>query len=106
MNPFTWAAQSIKSRGTWRTVKVGFSAIADLGYDFRYGTDTAQQKDLEDLAFESENKIHGVHYQPSKIAPLSRLLQTFAYPGRVPSLILVRARAGSCCSRRSVDFAG
>lgn len=60
-----------------RTAQVGFSVIADLNFDRRYGTDTARWTPLEDLAFESENKIHGVRYQASKAAPLSRLLRKF-----------------------------
>lgn len=79
-NPFTWAARSIKRRGLLRTIRVGCSAIADLGFDLRHGTDTARWTNLQDLSFESENKVHGVHYQASKAAPLSRLLNTFEIP--------------------------
>lgn len=80
MNPLTWAANSIKQRGLVRTAKVGLSVIADLGFDLRHGTDTARWKKLQDLALESENKVHGVCYQASKVAPLFQLLKAFDIP--------------------------
>jgi SAM-dependent methyltransferase len=61
-----------------RTAQVAFSVVTDLSFDLRYGTDTARWAQLQDLALESTNKVHGVHYQATKAAPLSRLLRAFA----------------------------
>ena len=80
MNPFTWAVRSVKRRGLLPTVQVGVSAIVDLTFDLRYGTDTARGRSLEDLALESENKVHAVHYQASKAGPLFQLLNSFKIP--------------------------
>jgi SAM-dependent methyltransferase len=77
MNPLAWAVRSVNERGLLRTAQVSFSVIADLGFDMRHGTETLRRTFLQDLALESENKIHGVHYQASKAAPLLRLLREF-----------------------------
>ncbi len=80
MNPFLWAANSVKHRGLMHTLRVGYSALADLCFDFRHGTDTMRWKNLQDLTVDSENKVHGVRYQASKAAPLVQLLNTFEIP--------------------------
>src|SRR5882724_6223120 len=77
MNPLAWAVRSVNDRGLLRTAQVGFSVIADLGFDLRHGTETLRWTFLQDLALESENKIHGVNYQASKAAPLLRVLREF-----------------------------
>jgi SAM-dependent methyltransferase len=80
MNPFVWAVKSIKRRGLLSTVQVGFSSIIDLAFDLKNGTDTLRRKNLQDLSLDSKNKIHGVNYQASKAAPLSRLMKAFEIP--------------------------
>lgn len=79
-NPLTWAARSIRNRGLLNTIRLVYSIVADVGFDLRHGTDTAQRKNLDDLSFESENKANAVHYQASRAAPLARLLSTFEIP--------------------------
>lgn len=76
----TWAFDSVRQRGLVRTAKVAASVIADLTFDWRYGTDTARRVFSDELGAVGENKIHSARYQPTKAGPLRHLLHSLDLP--------------------------
>lgn len=52
----------------------------DFGYDRSSGTSTAEWVDPSEIRTDSLNKVHGVHYQPSKVGPLRKALTALALP--------------------------
>ena len=57
-----------------------FSYVADLVFDFRYGTNTATWVSLKRLNIRSENLSRAVDYQPTQVLPLRRLLSELEVP--------------------------
>ena len=49
-----------------------FSKIGDRGFDLRYGTDTLNLIELEDLDIESPTKLNGMRYEPTRARPMRR----------------------------------
>jgi predicted RNA methylase len=80
MGAIAWALKSVRKRGLLRTAKVATSVIADLSFDWRYGTDTTRWVLKDDLRAVGENKIHSVCYQPTKARPLRNLLNSLDLP--------------------------
>jgi SAM-dependent methyltransferase len=75
-----WATRSIGERGLLMTLSVAISAVADLFFDLRHGTDTARVVGINELDVRSENIAHAVHYQATKAAPLTKLLRRLRLP--------------------------
>jgi 16S rRNA G966 N2-methylase RsmD len=80
MDAFGWAVRSVRERGLLQTMKVATSVVADLSFDWRYGTDTTRWVKVADLGVVGENQIHGVDYQPSKARPLRKLFNSLDLP--------------------------
>lgn len=80
MGAIAWAVNSVRTRGLAQTAKVATSAIADLSFDLKYGTDTTRWVRVDDLGEVGENKIHSVHYQATKARPLRHLLHSLDLP--------------------------
>jgi SAM-dependent methyltransferase len=80
MGAIAWAFNSVRERGLVQTAKVATSVIADLSFDWRYGTDTTRWVLKDDLGAVGENKIHSVRYQPTKARPLRNLLNSLDLP--------------------------
>ena len=57
-----------------------FSKIGDRGFDLRYGTDTLNLIELEDLDIESPTKPNGMRYEPTRARPMRRFLRAMAFP--------------------------
>jgi hypothetical protein len=53
---------ALKKYGLKRTVQISFITIIDNFFDYRYGTDTVQTIELEDLEINSQNKAGGKFY--------------------------------------------
>jgi predicted RNA methylase len=71
---------SLQDRGLLVTLKGLLSKIGDRLFDLRYGTDTAQEVLLTDLAIDSANKGYGVNYMPTHARPLQHLLRDLQLP--------------------------
>ncbi|HKS37428.1 MAG TPA: hypothetical protein VJW76_09580, partial [Verrucomicrobiae bacterium] len=80
MGAFAWALNSVREKGLVQTAKVATSVIADLSFDWRYGTDTTRWVLPDELGAVGENKVHSVRYQPTKARPLRHLLNSFNLP--------------------------
>ena len=76
----TWAATSLRQRGVATTCKIAFSSATDRCFDWRYGTDTYQAVDVEELQARSNNSQHAVHYQATKAGPFKKLLRHLQLP--------------------------
>lgn len=72
--------ESLHERGVLVTIKGILSKIGDRVFDLRYGTNTAQEVLLRDLAIESANKDHGINYMPTHARPLQQLLREVQLP--------------------------
>jgi SAM-dependent methyltransferase len=77
---YDWAKESIRGRGLLTTMSVAFSAVADLTFDWRHGTDTARVVPIGEMNVRSENTAHAVHYQATKAGPLAKLLRRLRFP--------------------------
>jgi SAM-dependent methyltransferase len=77
---FSWAAESVRARGWRRTIKVVASVLADFWFDWRYGTETRRVVDVDSLGTDSANRMHAIHYQPTKARPFRRLLRRLRLP--------------------------
>jgi SAM-dependent methyltransferase len=75
-----WARESIRQRGVWTTIKVAWGAVADVHFDWWYGTDTAQKVNARDLRAGSPNAAHAVCYQPTKAGPFRKMLKRLQLP--------------------------
>lgn len=80
MNPIVWATRSLQRRGLKLTLQICLSVIGDVGFDLMNGTETRRKAELQTLAISSGNKVHGVHYQASKAAPLTAVLTKLKIP--------------------------
>ncbi len=80
MKAFFWAIRSIRRRGLAQTSAIVVSNIADLSFDLYHGTETRAKVPLATLDLQFENAVHGVVYQPSKAAPVLKLLQRLDLP--------------------------
>ena len=63
-----------------RRLSMMLSKIGDRGFDLRYGTDTLNLIELENLDIESPSKPNGMRYEPTRARPMRRLLQAMAFP--------------------------
>jgi SAM-dependent methyltransferase len=70
-----WVHKSVSSRGLISTIKIAISYLIDFGYDLRYGTDTMQWVDLEELMITEDGRKHGNPYKATKARALVRLLK-------------------------------
>ena len=77
---YDWARASINERGLLTTLSVAFSAVVDLTFDWRHGTDTARIVPIGEMNIRSENTAHAVHYQATKARPLAKLLRRLRFP--------------------------
>lgn len=80
MKAVSWAIRSIRRRGVAQTTAIVVSNIVDLSFDLYHGTETRAKVSLAELDLQSENAIHGVIYQPSKAAPVLKLLNQLDLP--------------------------
>lgn len=80
--PIRWAFDSVRQRGLVRTTKVAWSFLADLSFDWEYGTDTVRRVDMEALKIASQNRAHACRYGATKARPLGELLERLALPER------------------------
>ena len=55
-------------------IKLG-SWLAEYWFDMRYQVETLRAVELDDLTIESENKVSGFSYQPTRVLPLRKLFQ-------------------------------
>ncbi len=54
------------------------TAYADWRFDRRFGTETKPILELDQLDIDSENRDHGVHYQPTQTRPFNLLMSTLS----------------------------
>jgi SAM-dependent methyltransferase len=75
-----WAFRSVSKRGLARTGKVAGSAILDLSFDLRYGTETMRWVWVEDLGANSEHDVNAVGYRATKARSLQKLISKLDLP--------------------------
>lgn len=80
MDPFRWAIRSSRKRGLAQTVKVAWSFLADLSFDWKYGTDTIRRVEMNTLEIKSANRCNAQRYGASKEQPFIRLMQRLDLP--------------------------
>jgi predicted RNA methylase len=78
--PLTWAFDRLKSHGLRDTLSSIVRAFVDVGFDIRYGTDTARWVEINTLSVESEHKKDALAYIPTQIAPLRTVLRKLDLP--------------------------
>ena len=80
MNALHWALQSAKDKGIVQTIKIGCNVVMDLGFDWKYGTDTMRWVDRNALETQSDNRSHSAPYRATKVRPLLQLLSRLRLP--------------------------
>lgn len=80
MRPGNWLVQSLRDRGPVLTLKVAVSALADLSFDWKHGTDTMKWVEVDSFETASQNKPRAVCYQATKVRPLAKLLGKLQLP--------------------------
>lgn len=76
----SWALRSFRRRGLRSTVGVAYSSLLDLGFDWRYGTETRSVVLRTDMEPELENRDRAVSYQPTKERPFLHLMHRLPLP--------------------------
>jgi len=78
---------SIKKRGLLKTALlvpqkayVYLSKLGDRLFDLRYGTDTLEIVELDELDIGSENKERGIRYEPTRARPFFSMIAALALP--------------------------
>jgi len=74
-NIATRIINSLKNEGIYATYLKMHAIITDPLFDLRYGFDTGSIVELDRLTIKSENRIYGVHYQPTKVIFLKKFLK-------------------------------
>jgi SAM-dependent methyltransferase len=80
MNALRWAVQSTKEKGIVQTIKITCNVVMDLGFDWKYGTDTMRWVDRNALETQSDNRSHSAPYRATKVRPLLQLLDRLHLP--------------------------
>ncbi len=75
-----WFFDSVGRFGFGQTLVIMWSVIVDMGFDFRYGTETTRRIPKEQIATDSENIIHCVNYGASKSTPFKHLMRRLELP--------------------------
>ena len=83
---------SLAQQGLKRTTQTVASILADHWFDWRYGTDTVQEVQLDELDV-PKPEIGALDYQASRTLYFQRLLQRVAAP---PGSVFVDLGAGKC----------
>lgn len=79
-NPIAWLAQTVKSKGTIRAIKLMWHAAFDATWDFVHGTETLTRIPVQSLHTSSNNKSHATAYGATRARPLRRLLDELDLP--------------------------
>jgi SAM-dependent methyltransferase len=74
-NPLRAAVKCVAREGLFYTIKAIVSAVLDVHFDLRYGTETLRRVELNTLNFESEHKRDATWYQPTQAGPLRDILR-------------------------------
>jgi SAM-dependent methyltransferase len=80
MNPVRWVLRSLQTKGLAQTVKVAWSFLADLSFDWKYGTDTIRRVEMSSLVIYSENKVNACRYGATKTQPFVELIRRLVAP--------------------------
>jgi len=73
-------ADSIRRIGVRRTGAVVVSRIADYLFDLRYGTDTVQTVEVDELDVHGARASQAQRYQPTGSLPFTRLMKLYRFP--------------------------
>ncbi len=77
---FSWAGESIRSRGLGTTLKIALNTIEDSVFDWRFGTETGRAVDSDQLDATLANREHAVRYKATKARPFIALLRHLNLP--------------------------
>ena len=78
--PFSWAWESIRSRGVVTTIKIAIGNLEEACFDWRHGTETNQVVNSDQFESNLENRGHAVRYKATRARPFFALLQYLALP--------------------------
>jgi hypothetical protein len=73
-------ADSIRRIGVRRTGAVAVSRLADYLFDLRYGTDTVQTVEVDELDVNGVRREQAQRYQPTGSLPFGRLMKLYRFP--------------------------
>jgi hypothetical protein len=73
-------ADSIRRIGVRRTGAVVVSRLADYLFDLRYGTDTVQTVEVDELDVNGVRRSQAQRYQPTGSLPFTRLMKLYRFP--------------------------
>lgn len=76
----SWFRRSRRRRGVWNTVTIALSVIEDSLFDWRFGTETRQGVNTDQLEATLVNRPHAVRYQATKSRPFRVLLRRLNLP--------------------------
>ena len=105
---------SLRSVGLRKTLGHIFGTLADYRFDRKYGIDTAGWIPISDLVVLGSNSEYGENYQPSRVAPLRRVLRqldiprdnTFIDIGSGKGRALIIAMEHGFTRVKGIEFAG
>jgi SAM-dependent methyltransferase len=80
MKTLQWMVRSTREKGLVQTAKIAVNFIADLSFDWKYGTDTMRWVPRESLETQSDNQSHSAPYRATKVRPFLRLLEKLRLP--------------------------
>jgi SAM-dependent methyltransferase len=80
MNVLARALRSTQEKGIVQTVKIAGNMVTDLFFDWKYGTDTRQFIDRNELDTQSDNRSHSAPYRATRVRPLLHLLNRLHLP--------------------------
>jgi SAM-dependent methyltransferase len=75
-----WTVESVRHRGLLTTVKIAASTMEDAFFDRRFGTETSQVVNSDQLEASLANRAHAVRYVATKARPFLRLLRRLQLP--------------------------
>jgi 16S rRNA G966 N2-methylase RsmD len=71
---------TLRYKGLYRAIQGILSIIEDYYFDFKYGIETIQWVELNDLDIKSENKKRGIRYEPTRVRHFRKLMSILTFP--------------------------
>lgn len=78
--PMIHHVQRVLSRGPVRSFQSMLSAAEDKVFDYRYGLETSEVVEVEQLDINEEQKESSVRYKPTRVRYFNKLMQSLSLP--------------------------
>jgi SAM-dependent methyltransferase len=76
----TWTIASVRQRGVSRTFTIAASVVEDRFFDRRFGIETSQVVNSDQLEASLANRAHAIRYKATKARPFLDLLRRLQLP--------------------------